>query len=220
MNIDTDNIDKNGFIIKDNFYSAAEIRNLESFIRKNNFVNEDHFSLELENWQKILFNNKLNKLLKSINPRSVLVDAIYYDHQYPVDFQQTLNLPLKKRNIPHNLTLWGYPAEENYEELDKKELFKQTFAVQIFFKDTESSTGALKVIQGSHHRELGLLEIRLITDNVYPISCDVKRGGVVIQQPLLIKSVEISDSPKKKQSIVLWFSSYHLPVQYIWNIEQ
>lgn len=219
LDFDILNFEKKGYAIQNSLYSLQEVRSIEALIKRNGILNAENILQKAPQSFDYLKNVKLRKLLKKIDPRAVLVDAVFFESQFPYDFQQTLKLPLKKRNIPHNLTLWGYPAEENFEKPDKVQLYEKTFAVQIFFKNIEANTGALNVIPGSHQRELSPLEVRLITDNVSANACEVKKGDVLIYKPLIISSIEESSSPKKKQSVVLWFSSYQLPVQYTWNLE-
>ncbi len=154
---------------------------------------------------------------ESLGPRAFLVEATYNLTQKPKDYEQVLKLPMQKRQIPKNLTLWGYPTEEKHEKPNKEELYKYTFAVQLFLKNVKCNTGALQVIQGSHQRELSPLEINLIAQNTHPVHCDVEKGGFIVYSPLLIQKIAPSESPKNKQSITLWFSSYQLPVHYIWN---
>lgn len=207
-----------GYFINNAVFSAAEVRRILALVRSHQVKNDDSISKD-----KILLKNvltsKIKSIVKKISPHTFLVDAVFNAEQHPSDFQQLLNLPFRQRKIPQNLTLWGYPTEEKYEKPDKEALYAKTFAIQIFLKDVTRNTGALEVISGSHQRELSPLETNLITRNVSASACEVKKGGIVGYKPMLIKSVLKSESPKNKQSITLWFSSYHLPVHYLWNNE-
>ncbi|MBS9768860.1 MAG: hypothetical protein KGV44_15165 [Flavobacteriaceae bacterium] len=205
---------KKGFFISEDFYTKSELRKIEKYIKtsdKNILLDENGKLLTT------LLNENLKKLLKKIDNRVFLVDAIWNNTQISFDFQQKIELPMTEREIPKNLTLWGYPATENYEKVDKKSLYEHTFAIQIFLKNTDEKTGALQLVQGSHQRELSPLEISLITNNTTPSVCNVKKGGIVVYKPMLIQKICPSESPKLKPSITLYFSSYALPVHYIWN---
>ncbi len=194
------------------------MRRLTSLIRTANITHGQSI-VSNENVLKIVLNTKLRKLINKIDARAFLVDILFSEKQENTDFQQFLELPMQHRKIPQNLTLWGYPAAEKHEEPDKKMLYKKTFAVQIFLKDVQQNTGALQVLPGTHQRELSLLEVRLIVNNTFPTASEVKKGGLVCYNPMIIRGIFPSESSKSKQSITLWFSSYQLPVHYVWNNE-
>lgn len=214
----TQQIANAGFFISKTFFSDIELRKLSKLVRSQNLTDKQSIA-NAEVLIDAILNSKLKNLVKKINPRAFLVEAIYQENQIATEFEQILNLPIRQRKIPQNLTLWGYPVEEKIEKPDKNQLFKDTFVLQIFLKDVTEHTGALEVIAGSHHRELSPLEIKLITNNTFPTSCEVDKGGIVGYKPMLIQGIKPSESPKNKPSVVLWFSSYRLPVHYLWNHE-
>lgn len=207
-----------GFFVSHSFFTPTEVRKISALIRKHQIAEGSSIAKD-----KVLLNAlltpKLKTLAKKVNPRAFLVDAIFNATQSPKEYQQVLDLPMRQRKIPQNLTLWGYPSEEKHEKPDKNILYTRTFSFQIFLKDVAQHTGALQVIPGSHQRELSLLEIGLITNNTHPTACEVEKGGIIGSKPLLIQQIAPSESPKNKQSITLWFSSYHLPIHYLWNNE-
>ncbi|PVX49935.1 hypothetical protein C7377_1574 [Balneicella halophila] len=207
-----------GFFTSQSFINASEFKKINNLVRYHKLTHKQSF-IEDETLLYSVLNTKLKNLIKKINPRAFLVDAVYNDYQEAFDFKQELSLPMRQRRIPQNLTLWGYPAEEKHETPDMPKLFEETFIIQLFLKDVNCQTGALQVIPGSHQRELSPLEVKLITNNTFPSSCDVQRGGMIGYKPMLIQKVAPSESPKNKQSITLWFSSYRLPVHYLWNHE-
>ncbi len=201
-------LSQKGFSLLDSFYSNSELKKIEKFQDK---AKADDKLLE------ILLNSKLKKILKKINTRAFLVD-IQWKKRQDFEFQQELKLPFKERQIPKNLTLWGYPSsDDNYEKIDKKELYSKTFAIQLFLKNTDSKKGAPTMILGSHKRELTPLEISLITNNTHHEICTVKKGGIILYHPLLIKQIVPFQDLKESPTITLWFSSYELPIHYIWN---
>ncbi len=211
-------LQKDGYFLSQTFYTNLELRRLTSLIRSENITHSQSI-IGNEKVLKILLNTKLRKLINKIDSRIFLVDALFSEKQNNSDFQQFLELPMQHRKIPQNLTLWGYPSAEKHEEPDKKILYQKTFAVQIFLKDVQQNTGALQVLPGSHQRELSPLEVRLIVNNTSPIVCEVNKGGIICYNPVIIRGISRSGSPKEKQSITLWFSSYQLPVHYVWNNE-
>lgn len=209
---------QSGFFVNHTFFSPSEIRKITNLVRSHK-IQSSRSIADDKNLLSIILTKRLRNLVKKINSRAFLVEAVFNTSQEPTDYQQLLNLPMRQRKIPQNLTLWGYPAEEKHEKPDRKELYKYTFAIQIFLKDVTVNTGALQVVPGSHQRELSPLEIGLITNNTYPSICEVEKGSLVGYNPMLIQRIAPSESPKNKQSITLWFSSYHLPVHYLWNNE-
>lgn len=212
------NLVDSGYFTITTFFSDVELRKISALVRSHKIKNGASIVKD-KTLLKALLNSKLKSLVKKINPNAFLVDAIFRLTQQPKTYEQQLDLPLRQRKIPQNLTLWGYPSEEKYEKPNKEDLYKHTFAIQVFLKYVDRKTGALEVIPGSCQRELSPLEISLIANNVYPNACEVKKGGVVGYKPMLIQKISESKSPKNKQSVTLWFSSYHLPVHYLWNHE-
>lgn len=207
-----------GYFDSSYFFSSNEVRKITSHIHRYNIADGDSI-IKDKVLLKRLLNPSLRKIVKKIDTRVFLVDAIYSTKQKEHAYEQSLHLPMRQRKIPQNLTLWGYPSEEKYEKPNRKILYSSTFAIQIFLKDVTRNTGALQVIPGSQQRELTPLEVSLIANNCYPTACEVNKGGIVGYKPMLIQRIEPSESPKNKQSITLWFSSYHLPVHYVWNNE-
>lgn len=207
-----------GYFINNAFFSDAELRKIATLIRNHKVADGDSIAKNRILLRTVL-TPKLKSLVRKINSHTFLVDATFTLTQHPKEFEQVLNLPFRQRKIPQNLTLWGYPTEEKYEKPNKENLYKHTFAIQVFLKDVTRQTGALQIISGSHQRELSPLEISLIANNTYPMACEVRKGSIVGYKPMLIQRIEESVSPKNKQSITLWFSSYHLPVHYLWNNE-
>ncbi len=208
-------LDNKGYFLCESFYSISELRKIERLGK--DVIATKKSLLDSEKLLNALLNENLKKLLKKIHNKVFLIDAVWNETQEPFEYQQHLELPMKERHIPKNLTLWGYPATENYEKADKKALYAQTFAIQIFLKNTDARTGALHLISGSHHNELSPLEIKLITNNTTPTICNIQKGGILVYKPMLIKKIAPSESPKLRPSITLWFSSYDLPVHYVWN---
>ncbi len=207
-----------GYFLYKTFYTNSELRKLTSLVRSGKITHNQSL-IQNEKLLKVLLNTKLKNIINKIDAKVFLVDAVFSEYQKSADYHQILDLPMQQRNIPQNLTLWGYPASEKYEKPDNQQLYQKTFAIQIFLKDIDRKTGALQVIPGSHQRELSPLEIGLVTNNTFPISCDLDKGGVLFYKPLIISEICDFESPKKKQSVTLWFSSYQLPVHYVWNNE-
>lgn len=214
-----DSIDKKGFETLPKFYTEKQIRHIEGLVRRERITENTDLIAQVPKIIKEVLNNQLCAILKKINPRLLLVDAYYQGSQEKRELEQTLKFPIKERKIPKNLTLWGYPTQDKVVLPNYPILYNETLIVQVFLKETTQRTGAVQVIQGSHQRELSPLEISLIGNNTFPTACEVNKGGIVIMRPLLVKKVDTSESPKPKQSIVLWFSSHKLPIHYVWNHE-
>lgn len=212
-------MERKGFSIHSKFYTEKQIQRIEGLIRREKITESTDLIQQAPKIIETLLHNQLLKILKKINPRFFLVDAQYHSSQKIKEFEQTLKFPMKERKIPKNLTLWGYPTEDKITPPDYSALHDETLMVQVFLKNITQKTGAVQIIQGSHQRELSPLEVLLIGNNTYPTACEVDKGGIVLMKPLAVKKVAMSESPKLKQSIVLWFSSYKLPIHYVWNHE-
>jgi ectoine hydroxylase-related dioxygenase (phytanoyl-CoA dioxygenase family) len=66
-------------------------------------------------------------------------------------------------------------------------------ALRVHLEDVDESNGALRVVPGSHlHARLSAEEIQAFKSQV--VSCSMKRGDVMLMQPLLLHSFACGNS--------------------------
>ncbi|WP_262711698.1 phytanoyl-CoA dioxygenase family protein [Pedobacter kyonggii] len=93
---------------------------------------------------------------------------------------------------------------------------KNNFTIRIHLDDTTEENGALKVIANSHSK--GIYRPETINWNIEKeISCNIKRGGVMIMKPLLLHSSSRTSNNKKRRVIHLEFSNKILPKELKWS---
>jgi ectoine hydroxylase-related dioxygenase (phytanoyl-CoA dioxygenase family) len=91
-------------------------------------------------------------------------------------------------------------------------------ALRLHLDDTTEESGALKVIPGSHkHGRLTATEIEKIKQETQPVTCPVKKGGVLLMRPLLLHSSSASSARSHRRVIHLEFSSISLPGGLEWH---
>ena len=83
--------------------------------------------------------------------------------------------------------------------------------MRIHLDDTTIKNGALKVIAGSHQKQLNDEEIKLITGNSIPFISEVSSGGVQLLKPLLLHASSESKVQRRRRVLHLEFSSLELP---------
>jgi len=99
---------------------------------------------------------------------------------------------------------------------------KNIFTIRIHLDATDEHNGALKVIPGSHLKDIYRPENIDWNSNSESI-CKVGKGGLMIMKPLLLHSSGRTTDNRKRRVIHIEFSSVDLPEQLNWaeqlNIE-
>ncbi|MEM6804999.1 MAG: phytanoyl-CoA dioxygenase family protein, partial [Bacteroidota bacterium] len=96
------------------------------------------------------------------------------------------------------------------------EISQNIFSIRIHLDDATENNGALKVMPGSHKKRFTDQEIRTITSNALPTSCEVHTGGIHLIKPLILHASSKSKNQKRRRVIHLDFASVDLPGDLEW----
>ncbi len=223
-------ISDNGFSIVDNVFSADEINAIVEMISKADQSNsafrttDDLFAIrrflkEVPLVKGLIFNLKLKHIISSLFCGDYfVVKAIYFDKpkksNWFVAWHQDITIAVDKK-----ITLPGYgPWTEKpgqYAVQPPLNILQDNFTVRIHLDDTRAGNGALKVIPGSHNKNIYRAE-NIDWNLESGHSCDLKAGGVMIMRPLLMHASNRTTNNKKRRVIHIEFSRTLLPEQINW----
>ena len=95
-------------------------------------------------------------------------------------------------------------------------ILQDNFTIRIHLDDTDDDNGALKVIAGSHHKNVYRAE-SIDWNSEREATCKVRAGGIMIMRPLLMHSSNRSTSNKKRRVIHIEFSKANLAAEINWS---
>lgn len=148
-----------------------------------------------------------------------LVKSIYFDKpensNWFVAYHQDLTISVDKKVA---LPGFGpYTIKQNQFAVQPPlNILEQNFTIRIHLDNTDEDNGALKVVPKSHSKGIYRPEnINWATET--EVSCNVKRGGMMIMKPLLLHSSGRTTNNKKRRVIHLEFSNVMLPKELEWS---
>lgn len=93
-------------------------------------------------------------------------------------------------------------------------------AVRIHLDDCHERNGALRVLPSTHQAGRFTAEqIALAQRNSCPVTCAVKRGGVVLMKPLTLHASLAADGPAHRRVIHIDYALCTLPAGLDWFAE-
>ncbi len=223
-------INKQGSDILENIYSKKEVDKMKhrvhQFIKHQKSENPQEaiavrqLLRNIPELWPIIFNVKLEKLLKEVAPNASLTKAIYFDkpqhNNWYVTWHQDITI-----NVKEKIDLEGYAGwtqkEDFHSVCPPEEILHNTFTIRIHLDDSTEHNGSLKILPGSHKKRLKDQEIALIISNSNPMICNIKRGGVQLMKPLLLHASSKSNSTNPRRVIHLEFCSAALPGGMEWS---
>jgi predicted DNA-binding transcriptional regulator YafY/ectoine hydroxylase-related dioxygenase (phytanoyl-CoA dioxygenase family) len=213
-------LEHKGFGILNHVYTKRDIRKLKSrFDTYFKEHNEQTFGMrevlkKMPELKDILFNKNFRKVVKSIDKKAFLTKAIYFDKSPKDNWYVTWHqdVPI---NVLEKIETKGFSAWTNKKGVisarPPEEISKNTFSMRIHLDDTTVKNGALKVIPGSHNKQLRTEEIKLISTNSIPFVSEVSSGGVQLLKPLVLHASSETTVQKRRRVLHLEFSSLELP---------
>lgn len=148
-----------------------------------------------------------------------LVKSIYFDKpensNWFVAYHQDLTISVDKKVA---LPGFGpYTIKRNQFAVQPPlNILEQNFTIRIHLDNTDEDNGALKVVPKSHSKGIYRPE-NINWDTETEVSCNVKRGGMMIMKPLLLHSSGRTTNNKKRRVIHLEFSNVMLPKELEWS---
>ncbi len=224
------NIKDNGFDVIEGVYTPLEVKNIVSVIDKADQSNltfrrtDDLFAIrrflkEVPEVKNLIFTQKLKSIMHDLFGEGYfVVKSIYFDKpeksNWFVAWHQDLTVAVNRKVELPGYGPWTVKLD-NFGVQPPINILQNNFTIRIHLDDTDKNNGALKVIKGSHLKNVYRVEnIDWQAENEE--ICDVKAGGIMIMRPLLMHASDRSTMNKKRRVIHIEFSAENLPVEIDW----
>jgi ectoine hydroxylase-related dioxygenase (phytanoyl-CoA dioxygenase family) len=224
MNISTQEIDRDGFIILDRFLSLELIDRLIQDIADLNLTPERagiRNILELlPSVQQLATSQEIRSLVDPIlgNPARV-VRGIFFDKQptanWKVPWHQDMTIAVKNRLDLPDYQPWSLKGGIHHVQ-PPMAILEQMLTVRIHLDKTDESNGALMVIPGSHCD--GKLSSNAIDrwKQIDSTICTCEPGGILLMRPLLLHASSVAIEPSHRRVIHLDYAGCNLPAGLEW----
>jgi ectoine hydroxylase-related dioxygenase (phytanoyl-CoA dioxygenase family) len=96
-------------------------------------------------------------------------------------------------------------------------LLERMITLRIHLDDCDASNGALKVLPGSHREgKLAPSQIKGWRQRREPVTCEVRKGGVLLMRPLLLHASSPATNPSHRRVVHVEFAADELPGGLRW----
>ncbi len=222
-------LEAKGSIINDNIYTKKEIGIMGKLIKtyydnqpdthNETFAIRELF-IKIPQLASVCLNSNLKKILSHLDKQVFLTKAIFFtklpEANWYVTWHQDLAINVMKKIDTNGYS--GWTVKENViSVIPPEEIIRSIITIRIHLDDTNQENGGLKIITGSHKKRLTDDEIKLITNNALPTTCDISSGGIQIMKPLLLHASNKSTNNKPRRVIHLEFSATTLPNGLAWR---
>lgn len=217
-------VHKNGFTVIDDIYTDVEVAELIRIIGKADKSNPtfrksaDLFAIrqflkEVPGVKQIVFNDKLKQLINDIfGDDYFVVKSIYFDKpersNWFVAWHQDLTISVDRKVDWPGYNSWTN-KQNQFAVQPPIEILKDNFTIRIHLDSTDANNGALKVLSGSHLKNIYRPE-NIDWSVESETICEVKRGGGMIMRPLLMHASDRTVNEQKRRVIHIEFSRAEL----------
>jgi predicted DNA-binding transcriptional regulator YafY len=169
--------------------------------------------------KKLIFTRNLLRVLKDLGSKLFITKALYFDKtpesNWYVTWHQDTIINVKEKIETEGFS--GWTKKDNVHGVcPTQDIHDNAVTLRIHLDDARESNGALKIIPGTHRKKLNDDEISLISQNSFPIVCDVDAGSIHAIKPLLLHSSSKSTNQKQRRVIHLEFNWMDLPNGLEW----
>ena len=219
-----------GFTTINEIYSSDEVDQIlvtidnvdktnETFRNSEDLFAIRQFLKEVPESLRYIFNENLKSIIRHIfGDNFFVVKSIYFDKpetsNWYVSYHQDLTISVDKK-----LDLIGFGPwtvkQNQFSVQPPLDILDNIFTIRIHLDKTNENNGALKVISGSHLKNIYRPETIDWTMES-EIICNVDKGGVMIMKPLLLHSSNRTTNNQKRRVIHIEFSNKELPANLNW----
>lgn len=219
-----------GFAIIDAVYSDEEANQILSIIENADKTNEtfrkssDLFAIrqflkEIPEAKELIYNTNLQTVVADLFGNNFFaVKSIYFDKpetsNWYVAYHQDLTISVDKKIELEGFGPWTV-KQNQFAVQPPLEILENIFTIRIHLDDTNEHNGALKVVPGSHTKNIyrpETIDWSVETE----VSCAVPKGGIMIMKPLLLHSSGRTTNNKKRRVIHIEFTNQELPAELKW----
>lgn len=223
-------LQKRGFTTINSVYSQEEINSIIKFIddqdtnspifrKSENLFAIRQFIKELPQIKSLIFNERLESIINTIEENAFIVKSIYFDKpeksNWFVAYHQDLTISVDKKESIEGFGPWT-SKHNQFAVQPPLEILENIFTIRIHLDNTDESNGALKVIDGSHLKSVYRPE-KIDWINEKENFCNVEAGGIMLMKPLLLHSSSRTSNQKRRRVIHIEFSNKTLPSQLKWS---
>ncbi len=230
MLVHQNNIKNNRFDVIENIYTPLEVPNIISVINKADQSNSAfrktdelfairRFLIEVPEVKNLIFTQKLKSIIYDLFGEGYfVVKSIYFDKpeksNWFVAWHQDLTIAVNGKTELTSYGPWTVKLN-NFGVQPPVNILQKNFTIRIHLDDTDKNNGALKVLKGSHLKDVYRVEnIDWQAENEE--ICDVKAGGIMIMRPLLMHASDRSTINQRRRVIHIEFSNANLPTEIDW----
>lgn len=223
-------MEQKGFCIINSIYSSDEIQSIVNLIDTLNTSkptfrkSEDLFAIrqfikELPEIKELVFNKNLQSVINTIAGNDYfIVKSIYFDKpeksNWFVSYHQDLTISVDKKVETEGFNFWT-SKHNQFAVQPRLSLLENIFTIRIHLDDTDEENGALKIIEGSHLKQIYRPEtIDWKTEK--ETFCNVEKGGIMLMKPLLLHGSNRTVNQKRRRVIHIEFSNIILPEETNW----
>ncbi len=224
-------LEQKGFSTINSVYGQEEIDSIIKLIDSQNSSSptfrksEDLFAIrqfikELPEIKPLVFNEKLNSIIKSIAGEDYfIVKSIYFDKpeksNWFVAYHQDLTISVDKKENIEGFGPWT-SKHNQFAVQPPLEILENIFTIRIHLDETNENNGALKVVDQSHSKKIYRPET--IDWAIEKESfCNVEAGGIMLMKPLLLHGSNRTSNHKRRRVIHIEFSNKTLPSNINWS---
>jgi ectoine hydroxylase-related dioxygenase (phytanoyl-CoA dioxygenase family) len=223
--------DKDGFMVLDAIYSSNEIEELISLINsaddsKATFRKSAglfairQFLKEIPDAKALILNQRLREVINlHFGADYFIIKSIYFDKpqqsNWFVAYHQDLTISVGQKTETKGFGPWT-EKQDQYAVQPPLDILNSIYTIRIHLDDTDKENGALKVIPGSHCKNIYRPETIDWTKET-EVTCDVKKGGIMIMRPLLLHSSGKTTNNNQRRVIHIEFCKQSLPPGLNWS---
>lgn len=209
-----------GFTVIENIYTGAEVNAIINIIESADRSGplfrqtDDVFAIRqflkaVPDVSPLLLNDKLKSLISNIfGDGYFVVKSIYFDKpgssNWFVAWHQDLTISVDKKIDMAGYGPWTV-KQNQFAVQPPLHILQDNFTVRIHLDDTNENNGALKVLPGSHLKEIYRPE-NIDWQQETEVSCNVQAGGIMIMRPLLMHASSRTTNNKRRRVAHIEFS--------------
>ena len=223
-------LEKNGFSILENIYTEEETDKIisiientntdaDTFRKSSNLFAIRQFLKEIPESLPYIMNNNLKTIVTELfGDNYFAIKSIYFDKpgesNWFVAYHQDLTISVDRKQGTIGFGPWTI-KQNQFAVQPPLEILENIFTIRIHLDETNENNGALKVVPGSHNKQIYRPEtIDWSTET--EVNCNVTQGGIMIMKPLLLHSSGRTINNARRRVIHIEFSNKSLPNNLQW----
>ncbi|NRF39011.1 phytanoyl-CoA dioxygenase family protein [Pedobacter foliorum] len=223
-------LESSGFTTIDHIFSNEQIERMLKLISqvdtsKGTFRKSiDLFAIrqflkEVPEIDKLILNDEFKLFIHGLfGSDYFIVKSIYFDKpeqsNWFVSYHQDLTISVDRKVELDDYSKWTV-KQNQFSVQPPLDVLKQIYTVRIHLDDTDENNGALKVVPGSHLKDVFRpqdIDWSKETEHI----CAVPKGGVMIMKPLLLHSSSRTTNNNKRRVIHIEFCNQELHEELKW----